>query len=35
MDYMVSLHFIDFISWVILDNEPLYCITLFPGLLKK
>jgi hypothetical protein len=28
MDYMVSLHFIDFISWGILDNGPLYCITL-------
>jgi hypothetical protein len=28
MDYMVSLHFIDFISWGVLDNEPLYCITL-------
>jgi hypothetical protein len=24
MDYMVSLHFIDFISWGILDNGPLY-----------
>jgi hypothetical protein len=28
MDYMVSLHFIDFISWGVLDNGPLYCITL-------
>jgi hypothetical protein len=26
MDYMISLHIIDFIS---LDNEPLYCITLW------
>jgi hypothetical protein len=24
MDYMVSLHFIDFISWGVLDNGPLY-----------
>jgi hypothetical protein len=29
MDYMVSLHFIDFISWGILDNGPLSCITLW------
>jgi hypothetical protein len=29
MDYMVSLHFIDFISWGSLGNEPLYCITLW------
>jgi hypothetical protein len=29
MDYMVSLHFIDFISWGVLDNGPLYCITLW------
>jgi hypothetical protein len=29
MDYMVSLHFIDLISWGILDNGPLYCITLW------
>jgi hypothetical protein len=29
MDYMVSLHFIDFISCVVLDNGPLYCITLW------
>jgi hypothetical protein len=29
MDYMVSLHFIDFISWCILDTGPLYCITLW------
>jgi hypothetical protein len=29
MDYMVSLHFIDLISWGVLDNGgPLYCITL-------
>jgi hypothetical protein len=28
MDYMVSLHFIDFISWGVLANGPLYCITL-------
>jgi hypothetical protein len=28
MDYMVSLHFIDFISWGVLDNGPLHCITL-------
>jgi hypothetical protein len=28
MDYMVSLHFIDFISWGVSDNGPLYCITL-------
>jgi hypothetical protein len=27
LDYMVSLHFIDFISWGVLDNGPLYCIT--------
>jgi hypothetical protein len=24
-----SLHFIDFISWGVLDNGPLYCITLW------
>jgi hypothetical protein len=30
MDYMVSLHFIDFISWGVLDSGPLYCITLCP-----
>jgi hypothetical protein len=24
INYMVSLHFIDFISWGILDNGPLY-----------
>jgi hypothetical protein len=24
-----SLHFIDFISWAVLDNRPLYCITLW------
>jgi hypothetical protein len=29
MDNMVSLHFIDFISWGVLDNGPLYCITLW------
>jgi hypothetical protein len=29
MDYMVSLHFIDFISWGVLNNGPLYCITLW------
>jgi hypothetical protein len=29
MDYMVPLHFIDFISWGILDNGPLFCITLW------
>jgi hypothetical protein len=29
MDYMLSLHFIDFISWGVLDNGPLYCITLW------
>jgi hypothetical protein len=29
MDYMVFLHFIDFISWGVLDNGPLYCITLW------
>jgi hypothetical protein len=29
MDYMVSLHFIDFVSWGVLDNGPLYCITLW------
>jgi hypothetical protein len=29
MDFMVSLHFIDFISWGVLDNGPLYCITLW------
>jgi hypothetical protein len=23
MDYMVSLHFVDFISWGVLDNGPL------------
>jgi hypothetical protein len=28
MDYMVSLHFIDFLSWGILDIGPLYFITL-------
>jgi hypothetical protein len=26
---MVSLHFIDFNSWGVLDNGPLYCITLW------
>jgi hypothetical protein len=26
--YMVSLHLIDFISWGVFDNGPLYCITL-------
>jgi hypothetical protein len=31
MDYMASLHFIDFISWSVMDNGPLYCITLWPG----
>jgi hypothetical protein len=30
MDYVVYLHFIDFISWGVLDNGPLYCITLWP-----
>jgi hypothetical protein len=29
MDYKGSLHFIDFISRGILDNGPLYCITLW------
>jgi hypothetical protein len=29
MDYMVSLHFIDFISWGVLDTGPLYCIILW------
>jgi hypothetical protein len=29
MDYMVSLHLIDFISWGVLDDGPLYCITLW------
>jgi hypothetical protein len=34
MDYMVSLHFIDFISLGVLDTGPLYCslyytLTLF------
>jgi hypothetical protein len=29
MDYMVSLDFIDFISWGVLDNAPLYGITLW------
>jgi hypothetical protein len=24
-----QLHFIDFISWGVLDNGPLYCITLW------
>jgi hypothetical protein len=33
MDYMVSLHFIDFISWGVLDNAPLYCITLWTTIL--
>jgi hypothetical protein len=28
MDYMVSLHFIDFISWGVLDNGPLYTLSL-------
>jgi hypothetical protein len=31
MDYMVSLHLIDYISWGVWDNGPLYCITLWPG----
>jgi hypothetical protein len=26
---LLSLHFKDFISWGILDNGPLYCITLW------
>jgi hypothetical protein len=26
----VSLHFKGFISWGVLDNAPLYCITLWP-----
>jgi hypothetical protein len=29
MDYMVSLHVIEFISWGVLDHGPLYCITLW------
>jgi hypothetical protein len=29
INYMVSLDFIDFISWGVLDNGPLYCITLW------
>jgi hypothetical protein len=29
MDYMVSLHFSQFKSWGVLDNGPLYCITLW------
>jgi hypothetical protein len=29
MDYMVSLHFLDFIYWDVLDNGPLYCITFW------
>jgi hypothetical protein len=29
MDYMLSLHFMDFISWGVLDTGPLYCITLW------
>jgi hypothetical protein len=29
IDYMVSLHFLDFISWGVLDNGPQYCITLW------
>jgi hypothetical protein len=33
MDNMLSLHFIDFISWGVLDNGPLYCITLCVGTL--
>jgi hypothetical protein len=26
------LHVIDFISWGVLDNEPLYCIKLWHGI---
>jgi hypothetical protein len=26
MDYMVTLHFIDLISWGVLDNGPLYTL---------
>jgi hypothetical protein len=29
MDYMVSLHFIDFISWGVLDNGPIYAILYY------
>jgi hypothetical protein len=29
MDYMVSLHFIDFISWDVLDNGPCYTVLHF------
>jgi hypothetical protein len=34
MDCMVSLHFIDFISWGVLDNRPLHYTVLHfaPGL---
>jgi hypothetical protein len=35
MDYMVSLHFIDFMSGGVLDNGPLYCITLWPDHTKQ
>jgi hypothetical protein len=33
MDYMVSLHCYSFfiMAWGVLDNGPLYCITLCPG----
>jgi hypothetical protein len=27
-EHAVSLNFVDFISWGVLDNGPLYCITL-------
>jgi hypothetical protein len=31
MDYMVSLHFIDFIAWGVLDNGPLHYTVLHFG----